>query len=186
MALEQLLQNEAQGEISQIQAEARARAAEIVAQARAQAEEQVESHRRVLDNQYRAGLTRARSSAELELNAARLSAADEGISQVFELVEGQLHEIGSVPAYREILGRLLNEARQAMPNAEAAEVNPRDVELLRSLVSDLEVRPNPSIEGGVRLVAAGGKSGLSNTLLGRLEALRGELTPQVRHILTGE
>ena len=105
---------------------------------------------------------------------------------MYGLVEQQLRDIGSLPAYREILGRLLNEARQAVPQAEVAEVNPRDVELLRSMVTDLEVRPNPGIEGGVRLVSHGGKSGITNTLMGRLQSLRGQLTPQVQQLLMGE
>ena len=186
MALDKLLENEAQAEIERVRAEARAEAERILAEARAQAQEQVDSRRRVLDKQYQAGLTRARSSADLDLNAARLSASEEGIAQVYGLVEQQLRDISGLPAYREILGRLLNEARQAVPEADVAEVNPRDVDLLRSLVSDLEVRGNPGIEGGVRLVSNGGKSGITNTLMGRLNTLRGSLTPDVRQMLTGE
>ena len=186
MALDKLLENEAQAEIERIRADARARAEQIVAGARSEAQTLTESRSRVLEKQYQAGMTRARSSADLELNAARLSAGEEGIVQVYGLVEQQLRDIGSLPAYREILGRLLNEARQAVPQAEVAEVNPRDVELLRSMVTDLEVRPNPGIEGGVRLVSHGGKSGITNTLMGRLQSLRGQLTPQVQQLLMGE
>ncbi|WP_261663151.1 V-type ATP synthase subunit E [Deinococcus sp. Marseille-Q6407] len=186
MALDKLLENEAQAEIERIRADARARAEQIVGAARAEAQELTESRSRVLDKQYQAGLTRARSAADLEMNAARLSAGEEGIAQVYGLVEQQLRDISGLPAYREILGRLLNEARQAVPEAEVAEVNPRDVELLRSMVSDLEVRGNPGIEGGVRLISQGGKSGITNTLMGRLQTLRGGLTPEIRQMLTGE
>ncbi|MFC6618212.1 V-type ATP synthase subunit E [Deinococcus radiophilus] len=186
MALDKLLENEAQAEIERIRADARAEAERILAAARTEAEELLGSRSRVLDKQYQAGLTRARSSADLDLNAARLSASEEGIAQVYGLVEQQLRDIGQLPAYREILGRLLNEARQAVPQADVAEVNPSDVEMLRSMVSDLEVRGNPSIEGGVRLLAQGGKSGITNTLMGRLQTLRGSLTPQIRSLLTGE
>ena len=38
----------------------------------------------------------------------------------------------------------------------------------------------------VRLVSHGGKSGITNTLMGRLQALRGQLTPEIRQLLTGE
>ncbi|MDO4263006.1 MAG: V-type ATP synthase subunit E [Deinococcus sp.] len=186
MALDRLLENEAQAEIERVRADARARAEQIVADARAEAQGLVESRSRVLDKQYQAGLTRARSSADLEMNAARLSAGEEGIAQVYGLVEQQLRDIGRLPEYREILGRLLNEARQAVPAAEVAEVNPSDVEILRSLVGDLEVRANPGIEGGVRLISQGGKSGITNTLMGRLQTLRGGLTPEIRQLLTGE
>ena len=51
------------------------------------------------------------------------------------------------------------------------------------MVTDLEVRTNESIQGGVRAVGRGGKSGVTNTLLGRLERVRGSLAPQVARIL---
>ena len=38
----------------------------------------------------------------------------------------------------------------------------------------------------VRVVARGGKSGITNTLPGRLERVRAELAPQVSRLLAGE
>ncbi|MFC6591797.1 V-type ATP synthase subunit E [Deinococcus lacus] len=186
MALDKLLENEARSEIDGIRAEAQERARAIISQAQEDAQSLMNSNQQQLEKQYQAGLTRARSAAELELNAARLSASDEGISQVFTLVEEQLNGVTQVPQYREILGRLIAQAREAVPVAEAIEVHPDELEVARSLVTDLPVRPNPSLRGGVRVVGQGGKSGLTNTLSGRLERLRGELTPQVGRLLTGE
>lgn len=186
MALDKLLEHEAQGEIERIRAEARDRAQQILASARERAEALLESRRRLLETQRQAELVRARSAAELELNAARLTASEQGMAEVYRLVEGHLRDITRLPEYREILARLIAEARQAIPEAEAVEVNPADVALARELVPDLPVRENPAIQGGVRVVARGGKSGITNTLAGRLDRLRGELAPQVSRLLAGE
>ena len=186
MALDKLLEHEAQGEIERIRAEARDRAGQILAQAQERAQALVESRARLLDTQRQAGLVRARSAADLELNAARLTAGEQGLSQVYALVESQLRDISGLPEYREILARLLTQARQAIPDAEAVEVSPQDLTVAQGLVTDLPVRANPGVQGGVRVVARGGKSGITNTLPGRLERVRAELAPQVSRLLAGE
>ncbi|SMB95752.1 V-type ATP synthase subunit E [Deinococcus hopiensis] len=184
MALDKLLENEAQTEIERIRAEARDRAARILADARERAQALIESRQRALETQRQAGLVRARSAADLELSAARLNAGEQGMKAVYDLVEGQLRDIASLPEYREILARLLWQAREAIPDAEAVEVNPAEMAVARELVTDIPVRENPAISGGVRVVARGGKSGITNTLSGRLDRLRGELAPQVSRILS--
>ena len=184
MALDKLLENEAQTEIERIRAEARDRAAQILADARERAQALVESRQRALETQRQAGIVRARSAADLELSAARLNAGEQGMKAVYDLVEGQLRDIALLPEYREILARLLWQAREAIPDAEAVEVNPAEIAVARELVTDIPVRENPAISGGVRVVARGGKSGITNTLSGRLDRLRGELAPQVSRILS--
>ncbi|WP_027459962.1 V-type ATP synthase subunit E [Deinococcus murrayi] len=184
--LDKLLEQEAQGEIERIRAEARDRAGQILAQAQERAQALLESRTRQLETRRQAELVRARSAAELELNAARLTASEQGLAQVYALVEGHLRDITRLPEYREILSRLLAQARDAIPDAEVVEVNPEDLELAQSLVSDLAVRANPAVVGGVRVVARGGKSGITNTLPGRLERVRAELAPQVSRLLAGE
>ncbi|MEF2279346.1 V-type ATP synthase subunit E [Deinococcus sp. YIM 134068] len=186
MALDKLLEHEAQAEIERVRAEARDRAGMILAGARERAQSLIDSRTRALETQRQAGLVRARSSADLELSAARLNAGEQGLGQVYGMVEQYLQGITQAPEYREILGRLITEARQAIPDAEAVEVNPAEVALARELVPDLPVRENPAIRGGVRLLARGGKSGITNTLGGRLERVKAELAPQVSRLLAGE
>lgn len=186
MALDKLLEHEAQSEIERIRAEARDRAALIVQGAQERAVALIESRTRALETQRQAGLVRARSAADLELSAARLNAGEQGLTQVYTLVEESLEGVTRAPEYRDILGRLIAEARQAIPNAEAVEVNPADVALARDLVSDVPVRENPGIVGGVRVVTGGGKSGITNTLQGRLDRVRGDLAPQITRLLAGE
>lgn len=183
MALDALLENEAHAEIERVRAEGRERAQAIIRDAQARAASLVEGRKRALDAQLQAGLVRARSAADLEVSAARLNAVESALRRAFELAEGQLRSVTSAPEYREILSRLIGEARQALGHVEALEVNPRDVGLARELAPDLTVRENPAVSGGVRAVANGGKSGITNTLSGRLARVRESIAPQVARLL---
>ncbi|WP_135228939.1 V-type ATP synthase subunit E [Deinococcus fonticola] len=183
MALDKLLENEAQAEIDRIRAEARGRAEKIVADARERAQNLLESRRRALESQRQAGLVRARSAADLEMSASRLSASESGMTQVYDLVNQYLGSVTGAPEYRDVLTRLVQEARQAVPDAEAVEVNPADLGLGRIIVQDIPVRENPQIQGGVRVIARGGKSGITNTLTGRLERVKADMAPQINRIL---
>lgn len=178
-----ILETEVSAEIEQIQAQAREEAARIVREAEAQAQELLQSKERQLQARRAAELTRARSTAQLSSTAQRLSASDSQMARAFALAEEQLEGIRRVPQYREILARLLREAREALPTATVAQTHPDDVALLSELATGLDVEPNPSIKGGVRLLAQGGKSGLTNTLTGRLERLKPALAPKVSAIL---
>ncbi|WP_293915180.1 V-type ATP synthase subunit E [Deinococcus sp.] len=184
MALDKLLENEAQSEIERIRAEARERAATILRSAQEQAQTLIDSRSRALDTQMQASLTRARSAADLEQSASRLNAGDSGMSKAFETAQHELMAVTKAPEYRDILSRLIAEARSVVPHAEYLEVHPDEVALASDLAPDLAVRPNPAVQGGVRVVAGGGKSGVTNTLTGRLERLRESLAPQVSRLLS--
>ena len=184
MALDALLENEARAEIERVRAEGRERAQRIIADAQTRAQTLIESRKRVLESQTQAGIVRAQSAADLEVAAARLNAGESGLKRAFELAEGQLRAVTQVPEYREILTRLINEARQALTDVEAIEVNPAEASLARQIAPDLEVRENPAIQGGVRAVGRGGKSGITNTLQGRLARVRESLAPQVARMLS--
>lgn len=183
MALDKLLENEAQQEIERIRAEARAQADKIVSDARERAENLLASRQRALETQHQAGLVRARSAADLEMNAARLTASEAGVTQVYRMVDDYLGNITSAPEYGNILSRLIQQGLEAVPDAEAIELNPAEAQQARHLVSGVEIRENPAIKGGVRVVARGGKSGVTNTLAGRLERVRAEMAPQISRML---
>lgn len=184
MALEKLLENEARSEIERIRAEARDRAALIVRQAQEQAQDMLQSRQRVLDAQAQASSVRARSAAELEVNAARLNAGEQGIQRAFELARGELVAVTRVPEYQDIMARLIAEARLVVPQAAVVEVNPSEVDVARAIATDLEVRANPQLQGGIRLISKDGKSSVTNTLLARLERLRESLAPQISRLLS--
>jgi len=101
--------------------------------------------------------------------------------------EGQLKAIPQHPEYPQILARLIQEAHAALPSADAIEANPAEVDAVRqatqTLGLPLEVRPNSSVATGVRLVGAGGKTSVQNTLIGRLQAGRETLSAQVSRLL---
>ena len=90
MSLADILESEIQGEISAIQQQANTRAAEIVAQAQEQAQSLIDSRTRLLANEKAAGLTRAKSAADLDSNAQRLSASDSLQTRAFQEAESQL------------------------------------------------------------------------------------------------
>jgi V/A-type H+-transporting ATPase subunit E len=87
------------------------------------------------------------------------------------------------PEYREILARLISEAQGALGEVEAIEVHPSEAAVAREIAPGLEIRENPAIQGGVRAVGRGGKSGITNTLLGRLQRVQGTLAPQIARML---
>ncbi|MFC4455505.1 V-type ATP synthase subunit E [Deinococcus sonorensis] len=187
MSLADILESEIQGEIARIQGEARERAEAIRAQARERAEALVESRQRALEMERVSGLTRARSAADLDSNAQRLSAADTLQSRAFQEAEAQLRSIPQHPEYAQILARLIQEAHAALPTAEAIETTPAEMgavqQALGQLGLPLQVRENPAVVTGVRLVGAGGKTSVQNTLLGRLQAGQGTLSAQVSRLL---
>lgn len=182
MALDKLLENEAQAEIAAIQADARQTAATLIAQANEKAAAMIESRTRLLESQHQAGLVRAQSSADLEANAARLNASEAGVKQVYDLVSQYLGSVVAAPEYRDILIRLFQEAKAVVPDIEAVEVSPTDVTMLQAAIQ-LPVHANPNIQGGVRVIARGGKSGITNTLAGRFERIKAEMAPQIHRIL---
>ncbi|ULH15259.1 V-type ATP synthase subunit E [Deinococcus sp. KNUC1210] len=187
MSLAEILESEIQGEISAIQQQANTRAAEIVSQAQEQAQALIDSRTRLLANEKAAGLTRARSAADLDSNAQRLSASDSLQTRAFQEAEGQLKVIPQHPEYSHIVQRLLQEAHAALPTAEAIETSSGELETVRQVAQSLgiqaPVRVNESVTTGVRLVGAGGKTSLQNTLLGRLQSGRETLSAQVSRLL---
>jgi V/A-type H+/Na+-transporting ATPase subunit E len=187
MSLAEILESEVAGEIAAIEGQASQKAEAIIAQANERAAALIDSRSRLLANEKAAALTRARSAADLDGNAQQLNAANTLQSRAFVEAESQLRSIPQHPEYPQILGRLLQEAHTALPTAEAIEANPAELDTVRQAAQVLgihtEVRGNDSVSTGVRLVGAGGKTSVQNTLLGRLQAGRETLSAQVSRLL---
>ena len=96
MALDKLLEQEAQSEIERIRAEARTCRCHSQRRPRPR-QSLLDSRSRALQNQRQAGLVRARSAAELERSASRLKVGESGLTQVYSLVEGHLQEVVQAP-----------------------------------------------------------------------------------------
>ncbi|MBZ9750535.1 V-type ATP synthase subunit E [Deinococcus sp. HMF7620] len=187
MSLGDILETEIQGEIARIRADGQARADQIVAQAQERARTMVDSRQRALQSDYAAGLTRARSAADLDANAQRLSAGDTLQVQAFQAAEQTLQEVTTVAEYPQILARLIDEGLQALPSAQVVEAASAEHaavhQALAQLGRSLDVRVNEQVKTGVRLVGEGGKTSVQNTLLGRLNAGRADLSAQVSRLL---
>ncbi len=177
-----LLEKEASAEIEAILADAKHRAAEIATQAEEEASSMIAQRASSLEAQYVAGLVRAKSSAELEASSLKLWAQNRSVEAVFKQVEAELRSVIEDPQrYREVLKALLDEALDATGGAERVIVNPADAGLVA--LQGVEVDTDPGIFGGVRVVSKAGSVVVENTLFGRLDALRGELSSEISRIL---
>ena len=187
MSLAEILESEVAGEIAAIESQAKEKAAAIVAQAQERADALVEGRTRLLAGEKTAALTRARSAANLDGNAQQLNAANTLQSRAFIEAERELRAASQHPEYPGIVSRLLQEAHTALPTAEAFEANPAELgavqQAAQALGISLPVRGNDSVSTGVRLVGAGGKTSVQNTLIGRLQAGRETLSAQVSRLL---
>ncbi|WP_309572342.1 V-type ATP synthase subunit E [Deinococcus sp.] len=187
MSLGDILETEIQGEITRIHSDAQAKAEQIVAQAQERATSMVDSRTRALQTDYAAGLTRAKSAADLDANAQRLSASDSLQVQAFQTAEGFLQAATTAPEYPQVLAKLIQEGLTALPSAEVVEAALAEHDAVRAALAQLgktmDLRVNESVKTGVRLVGPGGKASVQNTLLGRLNASRSELSAQVSRML---
>lgn len=187
MALDKLLENEAQTDIERIRAEARERADAIVAGARERAEALVSGRTRALDIARQSGLVRARSAADLDSNAQRLTATDTLQAQAFQTAEQYIRSSVTAPEYPQIVARLIEEGLRALPNATAVEASLAEHDAVRQalghVAQPLELRVNESVQTGVRLIGPDGKTSIQNTLVGRLERVREDLAPQITRLL---
>jgi V/A-type H+/Na+-transporting ATPase subunit E len=189
-----LLEKEASAEIEAILSEARERASELVAKAKTEAEGVVLQGERAARSQYEASLVRAKSSAQLEASSLRLRGRQDALERVLASVKDQITALSRDPArYESVLGKLLAEAVTGLGGKDKVEsifVNPADIALAEKVAAQQglssKVRSDESVRGGVRLRAAGSNVTVENTLQGRLEAMRDELTSTVSRVLFGE
>ncbi|MBB6098266.1 V/A-type H+-transporting ATPase subunit E [Deinobacterium chartae] len=187
--LSAILETEVRSQIEAIRAEAAQRAQSIVHEAQQRAEALVASRKAALEAQLQSGIVRARSAADLESAALRLGGAEANMSKAFAQAEQQLLGLTQSPQYREILVKLILEAKAALgADPEVVEVHPDEVataqQALLGTGLNIPVQANPAVRSGVRLVARGGRSAIANTLLGRLERTRDALAPQIAQLLS--
>jgi V/A-type H+/Na+-transporting ATPase subunit E len=186
-----LLEHEASAEIESILAAARERASELLDAARADAEAATAARERSVATAREALAVRAQSSARLEASALKLRAQHEAVEAVFAAAQERIEAIArDAKAYEPVLAGLLVEALNGLGDEAPTEivVAARDVELATALAAKQGVTA-PVVAGdvahGVR-VRTGRGSSVENSLLGRLETVRGELASQVTEVLFGE
>ncbi len=182
-----LLENEANAEIEGILEAARAKAEATLKAAQDNASSIVEGRKRALETELQAGLTRARSTAELESASVKLSANQSVMDKAFELAQTELRNFTKGSNYEAALGKLIVEAKNSLGSAAKLEAHPNELDATKraaeALGLSIPVEANAAIETGVRVLANGGQSAVTNTLLGRLGRAKDGLLSEVAKLL---
>ena len=184
-----LLESEANAEVEAILSEARSKADAIVQSATEQAGSLVDLRRRTLETELVAAQVRARSAADLDSASQRLNANHVATEQSFTQAETELRNFTKSGEYKNVLEKLMTEVKGAIANISKLEVHPDDVavatEAAKNAGLNVPVTANREIATGVRAVASGGQSSITNTLLGRLSRARDGLLSDVARVLAG-
>ena len=184
-----LLESEANAEVEAILSEARSKADVIVQNANEQAKSLLDSRRRTLEAELVAAQVRAKSAADLDAASQRLNANHVATEQSFNQAETELRNFTKSGEYKNVLEKLIREVQGALSNISKLEVHPDDVavatEAAKNAGLNVAITANSDVETGVRAVAEGGQSSITNTLLGRLGRARDGLLSEVARTLTG-
>ncbi len=169
--LRDILQEEALVEINAILTEADSKAGMLIREAEKQASGRVEAYQKRAEAQHRAATRRMESAAELTLTTVRMQARGEAIALVRRKALACLEDISSKPTYGRILEALADEAIKVVEAPEAAVVHPNDQARLGAwaIQKELELRTDPRLHLGVRIVARGGQCSVENSLRERLQ-----------------
>jgi V/A-type H+-transporting ATPase subunit E len=183
-----ILQEEALAEINSILTEADSKATVLIRDAEKQASERVAAFRKRVEAELRTANRRAKSAAELTLATARMQARGQAIVLVKKKVLTGLEEIAGRPNYGEILEALAEEAMKAVEAPEAVVVYPNDKARLSTwaIRKGLDLRTDPGLRLGVRIVAHGGQRSVENSLPERLKRAWEMLAPGAAQRLWGE
>ncbi len=166
-----ILQEEALSEINAVLTEADSKARVLIREAEKQASDRVSAYRRRAEAEHRAAARRSESAAELSLATARIQARGQVIALVKKKTLAALEEVAGRPNYGGVLQALAEEALKAVGAPEALVVHPDDRDKLSSwaVQKGLELRTDPKLHLGVRIVARGGQRSVENSLPERLQ-----------------
>ena len=169
--LKDVLQEEALSEIDKVLADADSKAETLIAEAKTTASGRVEAYRKKAETELRGATRRAESAAELTVTTARMRARGEAVALVRKKALAALEEVAGRPDYDKILETLSEEAVKAAQPAEALVVHPNDELKLSSWAKQkgLQLRTDPGLHLGVRIVIRGGQRSLENSLPERLD-----------------
>ncbi len=169
--LGEILQQEVLAEIDGILAEADSRAERLVREAEKKASERMAAYGKKAEAKLRAATFLAESTAELNLSTARVRAKSQVIEVVKKKAMDGLEQVAGRPDFNRILEALAEEAVKAVEAAEALVVHPNDKVMLDAWAKHkgLELRTDPRLHLGVRIVAHGGQRSVENSLQERLQ-----------------
>jgi V/A-type H+-transporting ATPase subunit E len=180
-----ILLEEARAEIDDILADGDTRARAIVREAQEKASARLAAHRKKTEAEGRAATRRAESAAELVISTGRMKARGHMLDKVRERALTALEETAGKPNYGEVLQALAEEAMNAVEAAEAVVVHPNDKTRLRgwAMGKGFELKTDPRLRLGVRIMASGGKRSVENSLPERLLRAWDRLSPRVARML---
>ncbi|CAA9436212.1 hypothetical protein AVDCRST_MAG82-2492 [uncultured Rubrobacteraceae bacterium] len=183
MPLEDLLnaiESEADEERARLGEEAEAEAAAILSRAREEAARAREDVLRSRVPAAEAEANRRRAVARLEAGRLEREARHEAFVLLLAETCDRLAKVRGEPGHRDALRALLREALAALPDAATARVHPDDEgladRLAREAGANLVVTPDPGVDGGLVLEAAGGRV-VRNTFGARLANAEARLRP---------
>ncbi len=179
--LREILQEEAQAEIRGVLTEAEAKAKSLVRDAEQEASNREAAYRRRAEAELRVANDRARGAAELLLSTAHARARGQAMSLVKERTLAALENIVREPKYGDILALLADETLKTIQEPEALVIHPDDEDKLSNWAAEkrLELRTDPALHLGVRIVASGGSRSVENSLPERLRRAWETLAPAV-------
>jgi len=192
MALDDILaaiRAEADTEAQRLVDEAALRSSALLDQAGEDAA--AERHRLAHSRDEGARVTAQRISSRAHLEAARVrrQARERFYQDTLAATVERLDELRSSPDFKEIQGRLLDEAIEAMPSATTVSVDPLDIEMVGHLLQErrLNVTVEPSEPGWGGMVLTDDGRTVRNDLASRLEraddhlrAIAASIVPELR------
>jgi V/A-type H+/Na+-transporting ATPase subunit E len=163
MALKDLLaalEADAAAETERLRAEAGAEALRIVESAQLEARAREEQAVQADEAELRRELARRRSEVRLAAAAMLRGEHEACVATLQAALRRRLETVRESEAYPAVLRALIEESLAAIPSASLLRVDPRDLELARGIVSDLDVRldlkPELVTIGGVEAVDGDG------------------------------
>ncbi|HEU5362249.1 MAG TPA: V-type ATP synthase subunit E [Gaiellaceae bacterium] len=187
MALKDLLtalEADAAAETERLHAETEAEAARIVESAQLEASSLEQQAARADEADLAHVLERRRSEARLAAAATLRDAHEASVETLQDALRRRLAALRGTEAYPGVFRALLDEGLAAVPSASVLRVDPRDAQLAREIVRELNVRlelkPDLDTLGGVEAVASDGRT-VRNTFEERLR----NAEPSLR-VLAGE
>ncbi len=186
--LREILQEEALAEINRVLTEADSKAEMLITEAKSKASERVEAHRKKAELELQAATHIAKSASELAVSIVRIRTREERTMLAREKVLAAFEEMTTKPNYAEILEALAEEALKAVEEAEALIVHPDDRDRVGpwAMQKGLELRTDPGLRLGVRIVTRGGQRSVENSLPVRLQRAWETLASGVAQRLWGE
>jgi V/A-type H+-transporting ATPase subunit E len=174
MALENLLAGikaEAAAEGARLEADTQAEAARIVQDARAEARLLQKQAEAAGESELRQEAEQRRANARLDAASALREGREEAFQELLAELRTRLLAVRQRPDYSALLGAFVHESLAVLPVANTLRVDPRDEQLARDLLgeldAELDVAATLQTAGGVELASGDGRT-VRNTIEERL------------------